>query len=47
MIDAILKDTTDKDIERVIAIGGGTVIDISKIIILKIVEYQQIFYEEN
>lgn len=35
MIDAILKDTTDKDIERVIAIGGGTVIDISKIIILK------------
>lgn len=35
MIDAILKDTADKDIDRVIAIGGGTVIDISKIIILR------------
>lgn len=35
MIDAILKDTADLNIKRVIAIGGGTVIDISKIIILK------------
>lgn len=35
MVDSILKDIADKKIERVIAIGGGTVIDISKIIILK------------
>ena len=32
MVDAILSDLKTKTFERVIAIGGGTIIDISKVI---------------
>lgn len=35
MMNKILKDIPDKEIKRVIAIGGGTVIDISKLLIFK------------
>ncbi len=35
MINRILKDIEDINYERVIAIGGGTVIDIAKLIVLK------------
>lgn len=32
MVDAILKDIRNLDFERIIAIGGGTVIDIAKVL---------------
>ncbi|GAD04770.1 4-hydroxybutyrate dehydrogenase [Porphyromonas crevioricanis] len=35
MMNAILRDTKGTDFDRVIAVGGGTVIDISKLFVLK------------
>ncbi|MEG1255603.1 4-hydroxybutyrate dehydrogenase [Clostridium sp.] len=35
MIEAIFNDIQSKDVKRIIGIGGGTIIDISKILILK------------
>lgn len=36
MIDAIVKDAKQYDYDRIIAVGGGTVIDISKVLSLKV-----------
>jgi len=36
MIDAIIKDAKQFDYDRIIAVGGGTVIDISKVLSLKV-----------
>ena len=38
MMNNILKDIKDIDFERIIAIGGGTVLDIAKILVLKDIE---------
>lgn len=35
MMNAMLKDIKDLDFDRIIAVGGGTVIDISKLFVLK------------
>jgi len=35
MIDRIIEDMVDKEYKRIIAIGGGTVIDIAKLFVLK------------
>ena len=32
MVDAILDDLRDKDYDRIVAVGGGTVIDIAKVL---------------
>ena len=32
MVDAILNDLRDKDYDRIVAVGGGTVIDIAKVL---------------
>lgn len=38
MIDAICKDTKDLDYDRIIAFGGGTIVDICKVLALKVPE---------
>ncbi|WP_027632681.1 4-hydroxybutyrate dehydrogenase [Clostridium hydrogeniformans] len=47
VIDRIIEDMKNKDIKRVIAIGGGSVIDIAKILILKDVTSTRELFERK
>lgn len=47
IIDKILSDMKDKEIKRVVAIGGGSIIDISKVLILKDVTSTQELFEKK
>lgn len=47
MIDAMLRDLEGVTYDRVIAVGGGSVIDISKIFVLKDVTSAQAAFEQS
>lgn len=45
MIDAIVKDASEYTYDRIIAVGGGTVIDISKVLALKVPEKSETLFK--
>ncbi len=47
MIDAMLKEISGKDYKRIIAVGGGTVIDIAKLFVLKDAENALELFEKR
>lgn len=47
MIDNIIKDIKAKNYKRIIAVGGGTVLDIAKILALKAVENSRDVFEKK
>lgn len=47
IIDKIIFDIKDKEINRVVAVGGGSIIDISKVLILKDVTNAQELFEKK
>ena len=47
MVDAVLQKTDRLDYNRVIAVGGGTVIDIAKLLSLKTFHYTEEIFNES
>lgn len=47
MIDAILKDARKKDYKRIVAIGGGSVLDIAKLIALRPTGFSLDYFEKK
>ncbi|MGD9569450.1 MAG: iron-containing alcohol dehydrogenase [Sedimentibacter sp.] len=47
MVDALLKDIKNLDIDRVIGVGGGTVLDVAKLLSLKDAESADDIYEDK
>lgn len=47
MVDAILREINELDIKRVVAVGGGTIIDIAKILVLEGAENVDVLYDKK